>query len=83
MVELFEASRFCIVRLPESPGFRKFDSKTLPGFRMVRLSKAPRHSYGWILRGPPVIVWMESFRPSSIRMVGLLENPRFPYGRTF
>ena len=74
---------FCILSLSESPGFRKFNSKTLLIFRLVRLSEAPRYSHGWILRGPPVFVWMESLRPSSIRMVGFLEYPRFPYGGTF
>ena len=78
MVVLFEASRFSYCEALRAPDFRKFDSKTPPGFRIVGLSQASRHSYGWILRGPMVFVWMESFRPSSIRMVGLLEKPRFP-----
>ena len=48
-------------------------SGALPGIRMVGFLEAPRYSYGWTLRGPPVFVWMESWRPPGFRIVGLLE----------
>ena len=49
---------------------------------MVGLSKTLRYSYGWTLRGTPVFVWMDSWRPPGFRMVGLSEVSRFPYGWT-
>ena len=58
---------------------------------MVELLGAPRFSYGWSLRGPPVFekldsqrppvfVWLDFQRLPGIRVVELLEAPRFFYG---
>ena len=53
-----------------------------PGICMVELLEAPRFSYGWILRGPPVFIWLDFYTLSSSRMVELLGAPRFTYGWT-
>ena len=61
---------------------------------MVGLLLAPRISYGRTLRGPPLLVRLDSKRPPGFRRVGLLkalgfrmvglsEAPRFSYGWTF
>ena len=53
-----------------------------PGFRMVGILEVLQYSYGWILRGHPVFIWLIVLRTSGFRMVELLESNRFSYGLT-
>ena len=50
---------------------------------MVEFLEAPWYSYGCILRGPPVFVYLNFLGHPGFGMFGLFEALRFPNGWTF
>ena len=38
--------------------------------------------YGWIPRGPPVFVWLDTLMSSALRMVGFFESHWYSHGWT-